>query len=227
MQLFRVDQMSNVTFRVNSLNGKTVVMNGKGIYVDGKLLGDASDTPNVDLKIVVPENSRPTIEAGAVGNVHVQGSCASVSSVSGTVTVEGDVKGNASSVSGTVLCHGAIGGGTSTVSGTIQTNSAAMDKLRAAQRKEASLKEKVKRLEKRLEELELEKALLCSENDSLKAQRAATDEKDPKRRKVAKESQGEEPSPIVQGVAPSPPLPLPAPPGSSVVSSHDPPGPWK
>lgn len=96
-----------------------VVINGNGIFIDGEMVTSISATDRVRVNQVIFKQSVGNVDT-ASADVFVEGSCSSIKTSSGNVTVKGSV-GNkgVSTMSGDVNVSGDIMGDVSTMSGNI------------------------------------------------------------------------------------------------------------
>jgi cytoskeletal protein CcmA (bactofilin family) len=106
-----VDVMCDSPVTVNGIHVKTAQ-------------GNIAICRSVQLKLVAVVDGKETKQEfvcpqGAVFNVYVEGSARNVETVSGHVTVSGNVSGNVETVSGNVSCKGNIHGDVDTVSGSV------------------------------------------------------------------------------------------------------------
>lgn len=97
---------------VNIINGR-VIVDGQEIAMTGKL---------ADAKVfnIVVEGNVDRVD-GSFANVEVKGSAGAVKTMSGDITVHGDVNGGAETMSGDVKVKGSIQGNVKTVSGDIRS----------------------------------------------------------------------------------------------------------
>jgi DUF4097 and DUF4098 domain-containing protein YvlB len=96
---------------VSIIDGR-VVVDGKAVSMDGAL---------AEAKVfhIVVEGSVERVE-GAFATVKVEGNGGAVKTMSGDITVKGDVSGSVETMSGDVKVRGSVGGSVRTVSGDIR-----------------------------------------------------------------------------------------------------------
>lgn len=104
--------MININGRIFS--GKSVVVKNSKVFVDGK----AVETEEKEIKIEVSGNIE-TLTVDYCDEVKVTGDVSKVKTMSGDVTIGGEVKGNVETMSGDVRC-GNIAGKVKTMSGDIK-----------------------------------------------------------------------------------------------------------
>lgn len=94
--------------------GSVVIRNGK-IFVDGKEV-----TPDTKEINIIINGNIDKLEADACQTISVTGDAVHVKTMSGDVTITGNVKGSVQTMSGDVDCGGNIVGSVSTMSGDIR-----------------------------------------------------------------------------------------------------------
>lgn len=104
--------MININGRIFS--GKSVVVKNGKVFVDGKSV----ESDEKEIKIEVTGNIE-TLTVDHCDEVKVTGDVSKLKTMSGDVTIGGDVKGNVETMSGDVRC-GNITGKVKTVSGDIK-----------------------------------------------------------------------------------------------------------
>lgn len=107
------------------INGVTVaqgrnvsIVNGQ-VIVDGKTVGMDGELAEAKVFNIVVEGDADRVD-GSFAKIRVQGSAGTVKSMSGDITVEGDVNGSAETMSGDVKVKGNVQGHVKTVSGDIR-----------------------------------------------------------------------------------------------------------
>lgn len=106
------------------INGITVaqgrnvsIVNGQ-VIVDGKTVGMDGELAEAKVFNIVVEGNADRVE-GSFAKIQVHGSAGAVKTMSGGITVEGDVNGKVETMSGDVRVKGSIQGRVETVSGDI------------------------------------------------------------------------------------------------------------
>ena len=106
--------------KVFKYNGRLTVIDNK-FFVDGKEITDWEsleiDQKHIDIKI---EGEVERIQIDTCDNLHINGNCNRVKTVSGDVEVKGNVDGDIETVSGDVEVYGSVSGDVRTVSGDIR-----------------------------------------------------------------------------------------------------------
>jgi len=106
-----------------SVNGVTISGSGRSVVIrDGKVIVDGKDATPADAKeINITVNGNvDKVEADACQTISVTGEVGNVKTLSGDVTVTGDVKGSVQTMSGDVDCGGSVAGSVSTMSGDVK-----------------------------------------------------------------------------------------------------------
>lgn len=98
-----------------SYSGKSITIKNNQVIIDGKNV-DPQDSKVIT---IVVEGDITHLNADRCDSISVTGSTGSISTMSGDVTVGGEVHGNVKTMSGDVDC-GDIGGEVSTMSGDIK-----------------------------------------------------------------------------------------------------------
>lgn len=104
------------TIKINgvSLSGNNIVI------VDGKITVDGKDvTPEQKEIAISVDGNVERLEVDSCASLSIAGDAGNVKTVSGDVSVSGDIKGSVNNVSGDVNCDGTIVGSVNTVSGDI------------------------------------------------------------------------------------------------------------
>lgn len=106
-----------------SVNGVTISGLGRSVVIhDGKVIVDGKDVTPADVKeINITINGNvDKVEADACQTISVTGDVGNVKTLSGDITVTGDVKGSVQTMSGDVDCGGSVAGSVSTMSGDVK-----------------------------------------------------------------------------------------------------------
>lgn len=106
-----------------SININGVTVSGTSIVVrNGKVIVDGKDVTLADVKEinVTITGNVDKLEVDACQTISVKGDVGNVKTLSGTVTITGDVKGSVQTMSGDVDCEGSITGSISTMSGNVK-----------------------------------------------------------------------------------------------------------
>lgn len=109
---------TTVNGRTITLTGRNVVINDGELWVDGvKVEDDTDDDRKVVYRDVIVEGNCDSVQTDS-GNVSVRVDSGSINTLSGDVTVHGDVDGNVKTMSGDVEC-GSVSGSVGTMSGDV------------------------------------------------------------------------------------------------------------
>ena len=106
-----------------SVNGVTIFGSGRSVVIrDGKVIIDDKDVTPADAKeiSIMVNGNVDKVEADACQTISVTGEVGNVKTLSGDVTVTGDVKGSVQTMSGDVDCGGSVAGSVSTMSGDVK-----------------------------------------------------------------------------------------------------------
>lgn len=109
-----------LTINGKEFKGQKIEQRGGRFFVDGR---DVTDEVGANVSagqiVIVVQGEVKKLEAYGSQQITVEGNAGSISSKSGTITVQGDVTGSVDSVTGTITC-GKVSGNVHTVNGTIQ-----------------------------------------------------------------------------------------------------------
>ena len=101
------------------MEGNDVSVINSKVYVDGKLVEDASDSKTKNITVHVYGN---VDKLDTPGSVSVEGNVGSIETASGDVKVKGCVTGDCKSSSGSIIVGGDVSGSCTTMSGDIKAN---------------------------------------------------------------------------------------------------------
>ena len=99
-----------------SFSGKNITVNNNNIFVDG-----IDVTPNTKEINISVEGNIEQLEISACNKCLINGDVGIIKTQSGSVEVNGNIKGSISTMSGSVDCEGSIEGSVSTMSGNIKS----------------------------------------------------------------------------------------------------------
>ena len=104
------------------INGVTIPGTARNITIsNGQVIIDGKDvTPDAKEISITVEGDVDKLEADACQTISVTGDVGNVKTLSGDVTVGGNVKGSVQTMSGDIACDGSIKGSTSSMSGNIR-----------------------------------------------------------------------------------------------------------
>jgi hypothetical protein len=103
--------------RIGGRNARDLTITNGVVYIDGKRVDDDEMGPEKTFNITI-EGDLGSLSVDS-GTVSVAGSATTIKTLSGDVTVDGDVGGGVSTMSGDVTTRGSINGPVSTMSGDV------------------------------------------------------------------------------------------------------------
>jgi hypothetical protein len=113
-----------MSIRINgrkiSATGTNISIVGDRIYVDGQLVDETGAPKDEKVFNIVVEGDAGNID-GDFARIDIQGSAARVKTMSGDVTVRGEVRGDVGTMSGDVRVGGSVAGKIKTMSGDVHT----------------------------------------------------------------------------------------------------------
>lgn len=108
--------MASISINGVSISGGSVVIRNGKVIVDGK---DVTPADAKEISITVNGNVNK-VEVDACKTIDVTGDVGNVKTLSGDITVTGNVSGSVQTMSGDVDCGGNVAGSVSTMSGNVK-----------------------------------------------------------------------------------------------------------